>query len=139
MRLPKRVLVLSESEPNNGSKNSANKLSSGFGRPDYARWAAAEGQGEIIADPTPAPAPSPTPTGQVFTVELRYLRRGDKGEDVRAMQGALIARGCSCGRWGADGDFGNDTYAAVRAFQNRNKLDMDGELGPSTAAKLYGR
>ena len=111
----------------------------GYGRPDYARWAAAEGQGEIIVDPTPAPAPSPTPTGQVFTVELRYLRRGDKGEDVRAMQGALIARGCSCGRWGADGDFGNDTYAALRAFQNRNGLVMDGELGPSTAAKLYGR
>ena len=119
----------------------------GFGRPDYARWAAAESQGELVVDPdpvpatdpTPDPSPTPAPGGQVFTVTLRYLRRGDKGEDVRAMQGALIARGCSCGRWGADGEFGNDTFAALRAFQHRNKLDMDGELGPSTAASLYGR
>lgn len=104
----------------------------GYGRPDWSIG------GEDDPTPEPTPEPQPTPSGKVFSIDLRYLRKGDKGEDVRAMQGALIARGCSCGKWGADGDFGNDTFAALRAFQNRNGLVMDGELGPLTAARLYG-
>lgn len=120
----------------------------GYGLPDYAKYAseAPDGQCEIVVpddgegtDVPTTPAPDTNVGGKkVFTIELHYLCKGDKGEDVRAMQGALIARGCSCGKWGADGDFGNDTYAALRAFQNRNGLKMDGEYGPLTASKLLG-
>ena len=38
-----------------------------------------------------------------------------------------------------DSKFPGDTYAALRAFQNRNGLVMDGEFGPESAASLYGR
>lgn len=107
----------------------------GYGLPDYARYASGEGRGEIIVPDDPQPEPD----GKAFSIDLPYLRKGDRGEAVRAMQGALIARGCSCGKWGTDGDFGNDTYAALRAFQNRNGLVMDGEFGPESAASLYGR
>lgn len=113
----------------------------GYGLPDYAKFAAGtpDGQGVIVVDDPPAPVPDTNVGGKkCFTIKLRYLCKGDKGEDVRAMQGALIARGCSCGKWGADGDFGNDTYAALRAFQHRNGLTMDGEYGPLTASKLLG-
>ena len=66
----------------------------------------------------------------------RILRRGCAGEDVRAMQAALIALGYGCGRWGADGDFGAATDAAVRAFQRDRGLEPDGECGPLTSAAL---
>lgn len=107
----------------------------GYGRPDWGAETVDEPpevQGVIVIDPPVQPSE------KSFTVVLRYLRKGDIGEDVRSMQGALIARGCSCGAWGTDGDFGKDTFAALRAFQNRNGLTMDGEFGPKTATKLYG-
>lgn len=69
---------------------------------------------------------------------LPTLRRGDKGETVRAAQFLLNGRDCSVGIWGADGDFGPSTEAAVLAFQRRNKLDDDGIIGPATWAMLLG-
>lgn len=62
----------------------------------------------------------------------RILRNGDTGEDVQAMQEALIQLGYDCGRWGADGDFGDATERAVRAFQKTAGLEADGEVGPLT-------
>lgn len=44
------------------------------------------------------------------------LRRGDKGEVVRAMQALLILRGFDCGSWGTDGSFGPATQAALEGF-----------------------
>lgn len=64
------------------------------------------------------------------------LRNGDSGADVRAMQDALIKMGYECGRWGADGDFGDATEMAVRAFQATHGLDADGEYGPKTKAAV---
>lgn len=71
-------------------------------------------------------------------LELPTLKRGDKGEVVRAAQLLLNGRYCSCGMWGADGDFGAATEAATLAFQRRNGLDSDGVIGPSTWAYLLG-
>ena len=69
---------------------------------------------------------------------LPVLRRGDKGEVVRAAQALLNVRGASCGKYGADGDFGLATEAAVLAFQRRNKLDADGIIGQNTWTALLG-
>ncbi len=73
-----------------------------------------------------------------YKLNLLMLRKGMKGEDVRGLQMLLIGRGYSCGRWDADGDFGNDTETAVLEFQEVNKLEVDGVVGPATMAALLG-
>lgn len=69
---------------------------------------------------------------------LPTLRRGDRGDSVRAMQGILIAWGCGCGPDGADGDFGANTEAALRRFQSEKGLDADGICGPQSWRALLG-
>lgn len=69
---------------------------------------------------------------------LPELRRGDKGEVVRAAQILLNGRKCSVGAYGADGDFGPATEAAVLAYQRRTGLDDDRIIGPATWAALLG-
>lgn len=61
------------------------------------------------------------------------LRRGDRGTAVRRLQGALTAAGH---RVPVDGDFGPRTDAAVRTFQSRAGLTVDGVAGPATWAGL---
>jgi hypothetical protein len=74
----------------------------------------------------------------VCTVELKVLKKGAKGNEVKAMQILLIGYGFSCGSYGADGSFGSATDNAVRAFQKANGLEVDGCCGPKTWAKLLG-
>ena len=74
--------------------------------------------------------PDDTPTGD------RILRNGDEGEDVKAMQTGLIRLGYDCGRWGADGDFGDATEQALKMFQNDHGLEPDGEYGPLSRAAM---
>ena len=69
---------------------------------------------------------------------LPTLGKNDFGEAVRAAQLLLIGRGCSCGRCGADGDFGPDTRGAVLRFQRQRSLEADGVVGPLTWAALLG-
>ena len=64
------------------------------------------------------------------------LRRGDKGEAVRAMQQMLIQCGYSCGSAGADGDFGKNTRTALMSFQRDHGLSTDGIYGPASKAAL---
>lgn len=67
----------------------------------------------------------------------RVLKNGDVGEDVREMQVGLIALGYDCGKWGADGDFGDATEIAVKEFQKDHPpLAVDGEFGPKSLAAL---
>ena len=66
----------------------------------------------------------------------RELRNGMEGEDVRQLQSMLIQLGYDCGRWGADGDFGDMTEMALRNFQRDYNLDVDGIAGKDTIAVL---
>ncbi|MDS0526551.1 peptidoglycan-binding protein [Clostridium sp. SHJSY1] len=66
------------------------------------------------------------------------LRMGSQGEEVKRLQNLLINKGYSCGKYGADGDFGQGTYDAVIAFQKANKLEQDGVVGSDTWAALNG-
>lgn len=72
----------------------------------------------------------------VCQVVLPMLRKGDKGDSVKALQILLIGHGYSCGEWGADGDFGAGTENAVRAFQKAHGLTVDGIVGPATWGAL---
>jgi peptidoglycan hydrolase-like protein with peptidoglycan-binding domain len=65
-----------------------------------------------------------------------WLQKGDKGAAVKDLQTKLIALGYSCGKCGADGDFGSGTEAAVISFQKKNCLAADGQAGVNTMAKL---
>lgn len=64
------------------------------------------------------------------------LSKGDSGSAVEEMQKMLIACGYSCGKWGADGDWGSATEQAVLAFQKDHGLSVDGVYGPKTKAAL---
>lgn len=66
----------------------------------------------------------------------RILKNGSEGDDVKELQGMLLQLGYDLGRWGADGDFGDATEAAVRKFQQEHDCDVDGEVGPETIAAL---
>lgn len=65
------------------------------------------------------------------------LRKGSKGPDVADLQTLLNRRGYTP-RLVADGDFGNKTDTAVRWFQGRNRLTVDGVVGPATWRALEG-
>ena len=107
----------------------------GWGLWGKPRWISYE------ATATPAqPAQSTTQaTASTLTVTgLPLLRYGDKGEGVRSAQLLLIGRGYSCGRCGADGEIGQDTYNAIIAFQRASGLQQDGIIGTQTWARLIG-
>lgn len=68
------------------------------------------------------------------TVEVSVLKKGSKGEDVRALQHLLNGYGYSCGE--ADGSFGSKTLAAVKKFQKEKGLAVDGSVGKATWTAL---
>lgn len=76
---------------------------------------------------------------KTVSVKVRQLSKGMDGNDVKTLQAALIANGFSCGTAGADGDFGNATAAALRKFQAKYGLGVDGIAGNATWSKLLGK
>lgn len=67
------------------------------------------------------------------------IRRGSRGEHVRIMQTYLRELSgiySDIPRIAADGVFGSATESAVRAFQRRFSLAVDGIVGPATWNKL---
>ena len=73
-------------------------------------------EGEIPSPVSPAPEPEKKPT----------LRRGSTGKYVIELQEALTALGYDVGKTGADGKFGKNTEAGVKAFQ-REHTDAEGK------------
>ncbi|ERI52118.1 hypothetical protein N878_01190 [Pseudomonas sp. EGD-AK9] len=63
------------------------------------------------------------------------LRHGSKGQAVQQLQKALNANGA---KLLADGDFGDETEKAVRAYQLKAGLVVDGVAGEKTLAALAG-
>ncbi|MEE6449325.1 peptidoglycan-binding domain-containing protein [Gottfriedia acidiceleris] len=57
------------------------------------------------------------------------LKSGSKGNSVKLVQKELGIT--------ADGIFGQNTDRAVRNFQKKNGLRIDGKVGPKTWAKLF--
>ena len=69
-------------------------------------------------------------------VAVRELSKGSEGTDVKALQVLLIHNGCGIGNCGIDGDFGADTDAAVRQYQQSHNCEVDGVAGQQTWNKL---
>lgn len=66
---------------------------------------------------------------------MSILRHGDRGQDVRTLQQRLNQNGASLD---PDGDFGDTTEAAVRDYQRKVGLVIDGVAGPKTVSALAG-
>lgn len=64
----------------------------------------------------------------------RLLYWGSQGEDVKNTQWQLVKWKYLIGD--VDGIYGAETYRAVRRFQAKNGLKVDGVVGPDTAAAL---
>ena len=62
------------------------------------------------------------------------MRSGSSGATVRGAQIKLNAKGAGLS---TDGKYGSKTEQAVRNFQSRNGLSVDGSIGQNTWAKLY--
>ncbi len=62
------------------------------------------------------------------------LRKGSKGYYVGYVQEKLSSLGYNCGT--VDRDFGSKTENAVEEFQSRNRLTVDGVVGPNTWKRL---
>ena len=89
---------------------------------------------ETLHTPTPymtaTPTPAPTPTPRLY-----LLTKGSTGTSVRNLQARLIELGYLNGE--ADGIYGKATENAVRDFQLRNGLKVDGKAGLQTQEKLF--
>lgn len=83
----------------------------------WTHWAVPKGlEGGVI------PLPEFKPT----------IKRGSKGQDVTELQQDLLILGYSLPKYGADGDFGRETEAALKQFQTDSGLTPDGVCGPLT-------
>lgn len=69
-------------------------------------------------------------------MSVTCLKYGSKGEAVKDVQEKLIYLGYSCGVYGADGEFGSGTLAAVKLFQKAQNLTIDGIVGEQTSTAL---
>lgn len=107
-------------------------------------YIAAEVNKRLGLDGTPVvPEADTAPVKPKRLEGLPLLKRGSEGETVRALQLLLIGNGISCGKHGADGDYGPDTENAVEVFQEEMNaqgipLETDGKCGPETWAAIMG-
>jgi len=74
--------------------------------------------------------------GGIPSNNLPALRKGDSGPQVSEAQTWLIAKGYFVGPTGVDGDFGNATEKAIKAFQLNEGLPDTGILDDETEEKL---
>jgi len=86
--------------------------------------------GVTYSGAAPVNVPVTPPTTQIFRLTTPPMQ----GPKVQAIQQALKQAGFDPGV--IDGTFGPHTASAVIAFQLSNRLQADGEVGPTTAAKL---
>lgn len=77
--------------------------------------------------------PTPTPT---LTPPSKTLRPGDKDEEVKVLQQRLKELGYYAGN--ITGTYNDATTEAVKAFQKKSQLNVDGVCGPVTRTALFG-
>ena len=131
--------------PDNGSGGSGENTEQAAHAPDQngdipeqseegAAQAAPKAGGGGAAEEEKAPAAEGWAVARVLKITKPLM----KGEDVKALQDALIARGYHCGASGASGVYERNTAYAVRCFQAANRLIVDGRAGRFTVAALGG-
>ncbi len=87
------------------------------------------------AKPTAAPTTQPTANPGGVVIPTRVLRYGYTGADVLSVQQRLQTLGYYTGA--LNSTYTSATIAAVRAFQQRNGLKVDGLAGSDTNTRLF--
>lgn len=88
-----------------------------------------------VTTPQPANGPPKPPKPEIPPSGYLWLKKPNfKGGNIVALQRALAASGIDPGP--IDGEYGPLTNAAVISFQVREGLEVDGVVGPRTAAAL---
>jgi hypothetical protein len=112
-----------------------------MGTPEDARKqvAALEGDGSAVPRVVPEPRAEEESTevaapGGEPAFGGRALRRGSRGDEVRAVQRRLAELGHSLS---VDGVFGSGTAGVIRTFQADRGLEVDGVVGPVTWDALF--
>jgi N-acetylmuramoyl-L-alanine amidase len=77
-----------------------------------------------------------TSTKSSTTSSRSYLQKGDSGSKVKSMQQKLLKAGYKLPKYGADGDYGDETVTAVKAMQKANGIGVDGLYGSQSAKAL---
>lgn len=92
-------------------------------------------QGPVVPPPQTAdPAESLRAlAAMIETIKKRPVKRGERSVRVRLVQKLLNRRGFRCT---VDDIFGPQTEAAVRSFQHRHRLHVDGVVGRQTIEAL---
>lgn len=133
----------------------------GYGRPNY-ELVADESETQIA--PEPAPAPTPTKDDKKERIMAwqkaaiadgfkfpKYGADGEWGKECESVATQAIVKKRSTYKYrnltkivqkaigvAADGLCGNDTDKAIRAYQKKNGLQADGEVGINTWKKILG-
>jgi hypothetical protein len=117
----------------------------GFCLPDYASKADGVTNSNTNSNTTntaPSNTNSNTPTYKptvattYYSVRLPLLKYGSEIPAVKTMQQLLLAKGYNLPKYGADGDFGEETEVALKAYQRANNLEVDGKCGANTWGAL---
>lgn len=95
----------------------------------WNRWGLMDKYFNYAASSAEAPAPLPG---------MRLLKRGCTGEDVRSLQTSLLELGYDLPKYGADGQYGQETESAVRQLQRASGVKVDGVYGEESHAALMG-
>lgn len=81
-----------------------------------------------------APKPINKKEGQTVDLTVKVLRKGDKNDDVKALQAMLTGYGYEMTNngktYGIDGSFGTATENALKDCQRKNGWEVDGVCGP---------
>lgn len=72
------------------------------------------------------------------TAKVYVMQLGDSGPDVEGVQQRLYELGYLDNKANIQGNFGEKTETAVKAFQKKNDLKTDGKVGSKTIDMLYG-
>jgi N-acetyl-anhydromuramyl-L-alanine amidase AmpD len=64
------------------------------------------------------------------------IKRGDKGDQVRKLQQALLELGYELPRWGADGDLGAETIDVLARFLREHGMTVDDDADAVSDAEL---
>lgn len=122
--------------------NRGNNKVAGFGRP---KWSLVAQGGTIQNPPTQQQKNKNQPTittptssqkyqPHTYNIKINLLKKEDYGPQVSSMQALLNAKGFKCK---VNGKFDNNTFNALKDFQTKAGIEVDGEFGQEAFTALW--